>query len=93
AAENEVQMHNVTAEALTLNQCRILRLHHATQMLRNVHAEDFPPTVKEMAAMEKKEIKLQETQVKNTDSSIHCLAWKIRTCLFQRATGKTRRLE
>ncbi|MED6256189.1 hypothetical protein ATANTOWER_021574 [Ataeniobius toweri] len=58
-------------------------------MLRNVHAEDFPPTVKEMAAMEKKEIKLQEMEVKNTESSIHCLAWKIRACLFQRATGKT----
>lgn len=26
-------------EVLTLNQCRTLRLHHATQMLRNVKAE------------------------------------------------------
>lgn len=26
-------------EALTLNQCRTLRLHHATQMIKNLNAE------------------------------------------------------
>ena len=29
----------VSTEALTLNQCRTLRLHHATQMIKNVNAE------------------------------------------------------
>lgn len=39
AAENEVQHVAVSTEALTLNQCRTLRLHHATQMIKNVNAE------------------------------------------------------
>ncbi|XP_070405197.1 uncharacterized protein [Nothobranchius furzeri] len=75
-------------EALTVNQCRTLRLHHATQ---NINPEDFPPTNEEMLAIKQKEVKLQGTEIKDPDSSIHCLSWRIRTCLFQRATGKNRK--
>ncbi|XP_067307895.1 uncharacterized protein [Pseudorasbora parva] len=90
AAENEVLNHEVTTEVLTLNQCRTLRLHHATQMLRNVKAEDFPRTAEEILQIEKNESRLQEAEAKKTDSSIHCLAWKTKSCLFQRATGTTK---
>ncbi|XP_024862736.1 uncharacterized protein LOC108238812 [Kryptolebias marmoratus] len=89
AVENEVQKHTVTAEPLTLSQCRTLRVHHASEIMKSIDPEDFPPTFIESIEMEKKENKLQETELKKTDSSIHCLAWKIRACLFQRATGKT----
>ncbi|XP_034561939.1 uncharacterized protein LOC117828746 [Notolabrus celidotus] len=89
AAENEVLHHEVTGEALTLSQCRTLRLHHATDMLKDVKAEDFPPTLEEIVKIEKKESKLQEAEAKRPHSSSHCLAWKIKTCLFQRATGTT----
>ncbi|XP_054592658.1 uncharacterized protein [Nothobranchius furzeri] len=88
AVENVVKHRESMTEALTVNQCRTLRLHHATQMLENVNPEDFPPTMQEMLAIKQKEVKLQGTEIKDTDSSIHCLSWRIRTCLFQRATGK-----
>ncbi|KAM4557388.1 uncharacterized protein V3H82_017142 [Fundulus diaphanus] len=88
AVENEVQKHSVTAEPLTLNQCRTLRVHHASQMIRNIDPKDFPCTLQETTTMKDKEKKIQETDLKNKDSSIHCLAWEIRACLFQRATGK-----
>lgn len=39
AAENEVTDVKVTVEALTLNQCRTLRPHHATQMIKNLNTE------------------------------------------------------
>ena len=39
AAENEVLNREVTAEALTLNQCMTLRLHHAAQILKKVNVE------------------------------------------------------
>ncbi|XP_030581204.1 uncharacterized protein LOC115777435 [Archocentrus centrarchus] len=77
AAENEVLHQKVTEEALTLSQCRILRLHHATQMLKDVKAEDLGG-------------KLQEDEGEQTDSSIHCMAKQIKACLFQRVTGETR---
>ncbi|XP_036935332.1 uncharacterized protein LOC119008775 isoform X3 [Acanthopagrus latus] len=89
AAENEALNREVTAEALTLNQCRTLRLHHAAQILKTVNAEDFPRTAEELLKMEKKEIKLQEAEAKKPNSNSHCLAWKLRSCLFQRATGTT----
>ncbi|KAM6943918.1 uncharacterized protein PEZ65_001841 [Lycodopsis pacificus] len=89
AAENEVENLEVTGEALTLNQCKTLRLHHA-HMIKNVNAEDFPPTAEEIVEMKISESKLQEAEAKKTDSSSHCLAWKKKSCLFQRATGTTR---
>ncbi|KAM4593178.1 uncharacterized protein PAE49_005970 [Odontesthes bonariensis] len=58
-------------------------------MLKAVNAEDFPPTAEELHKMEKKEVKLQEAEAKKPNSSSHCLAWQIRSCLFQRATGTT----
>uniref|UniRef100_A0A8P4FW34 Ubiquitin-like protease family profile domain-containing protein n=1 Tax=Dicentrarchus labrax TaxID=13489 RepID=A0A8P4FW34_DICLA len=89
AAENEMQHVAVSTEALTLNQCRTLRLHHATRMIKNVNAEDFPLTAEDNLKMEEKEIKLQQSEAKKTDSSSHCQAWKTKSCLFQRATGTT----
>ncbi|XP_017158945.1 uncharacterized protein LOC103460732 isoform X4 [Poecilia reticulata] len=62
AVENEVQHHQVSAEPLTLSQCRTLRLHHASEILKNIDPKDFPPTLKEAIVMEKKESKLQETE-------------------------------
>lgn len=100
--------------ALTLNQCRTLRLHHATQMIKNLNAkvrlcmsksilvitemvtakvfvvQDFPPTKQDLLKVEQKEAKLQQADAKEKDSSSHCLAWKIKSCLFQRATGTSR---
>ena len=106
-------------EALTLNQCRTLRLHHATQMVKHLKAEvrlidvsicqnlyrqyhkcyviakffviqDFPPTKEQLLRVAEKETKLQEAEAKEKDSASHCLAWTIKSCLFQRATGTTR---
>ncbi|XP_036948023.1 uncharacterized protein LOC119016359 [Acanthopagrus latus] len=77
AAENEVTNLEVTVEALTLNQCRTLRLHHATQMIKNLNAEDFPLTKEDLLKVEEKEAKLQEADAKEKNSSSHCLAWKI----------------
>nr|XP_055036496.1 uncharacterized protein LOC129423979 [Misgurnus anguillicaudatus] len=90
AAENEIFRREVTAETLTLNQCRSLRLYHATQMIKNMNPEDFPPTSAERLKKEREELRLQQEESKLKDSSSQCMAWKIKTCLFQRATGKTR---
>lgn len=39
AAENEVLHHKMSMEALTLNQCKTLRLHHATPMLKDISSK------------------------------------------------------
>ncbi|KAI4796435.1 hypothetical protein KUCAC02_026987 [Chaenocephalus aceratus] len=87
AAENEVRNLDVTAETLTLNQCRTLRLHHASQMLKTVNVEDFPPTTEELAKVKQKEIELLEAEAKQPDSSSHCPAWKIKSGILEALEG------
>ncbi|KAJ8342665.1 hypothetical protein SKAU_G00325930 [Synaphobranchus kaupii] len=90
AAENEVQNIEVRSEDLSLSQCKELRKYHAASMIKELEVMDFPPTKNEVDMQQEKETKLQNEDKRRHSSNYHCMAAKMKTCLFQRSTASKR---
>ncbi|KAJ8352161.1 hypothetical protein SKAU_G00236370 [Synaphobranchus kaupii] len=90
AAENEVQNIEARSEDLSLSQCKELRKYHAANMIKELEVMDFPPTKNEVDVQQEKETKLQNEDKRRYSSNYHCMAAKMKTCLFQRATASKR---